>query len=105
MIMLMHNLKKSKCRWKCNRFSKPRSSEILTTFKIREAQTRGFVKADREDLEYFLNPENFKNSKKGMLQFLRIDNYKGGITVNELNSFLNSNGGTSGVFYNKDNHL
>ncbi len=81
--------------------SKPRSSEILTTFKIREAQTRGFVKADREDLEYFLNPENFKNSKKGMLQFLRIDNYKGGITVNELNSFLNSNGGTSGVFYNK----
>ncbi len=81
--------------------SKPRSSEVLTTFKIREAQTRGFVKADREDLEYFLNPANFKNSKKGMLQFLRIDNYKGGITANELNSFLNSNGGTSGVFYNK----
>ena len=81
--------------------SKPRSSEVLTTFKMREAQTRGFVKADREDLEYFLNPANFKNSKKGMLQFLRIDNYKGGITANELNSFLNSNGGTSGVFYNK----
>ena len=45
------------------------SSEILTTFKIREAQTRGFVKADREDLEYFLNPENFKNSKRNVTVF------------------------------------
>ena len=81
--------------------SKPRSSEVLTTFKMREAQSRAFVKADREDLEYFLNPANFKNSKKGMLQFLRIDSYKGGVTASELNSFLTANGGTSGVFYNK----
>ena len=36
-----------------------------------------------------------------MLQFLRIDRYKDGITANELNKFLNSNGGTSRVFYNK----
>lgn len=81
--------------------SKPRSSEVFATYKLRESQSRAFVKADKEDLEYFLNPENFKNSEKGMLQFLRIDNYKGGITESELNSFLNSNGGTSGVFYNK----
>ena len=81
--------------------SKPRNSEELTTFKMRESQTRAFIKADRDDLEYFLNPANFKNSKKGMLQFLRIDSYKGGITADELNQFLNSNGGTSGVFYNK----
>ena len=81
--------------------SKPRSSEVLTTFNMREAQSRAFVKADKNDLEYFLNPANFKNSKKGMLQFLRIDSYKGGISVSSLNSFLNSNGGTSGVFYNK----
>lgn len=81
--------------------SKPRSSEILTTFKMREAQSRAFVKANREDLEYFLNPANFKNSQKGMLQFLRTDSYKGRITASELNPFLNSNGGKSGVFYNK----
>lgn len=82
--------------------SQTRSSNILTTFSI--AQTNSYVNADKGDLEYFLNPNNFKNSKKGMLQFLRLDSYKGGITASELNSYLNaqklSSKGTN-VFYNK----
>ncbi|WP_052356532.1 SH3 domain-containing protein [[Clostridium] dakarense] len=60
--------------------------------------------AGKNDLEYFLNPNNFRNSKKGMMQFLRLDSYKGGITAGELNSFLNaqrlSSQGTN-VFYNQ----
>ncbi|MGL6106919.1 SH3 domain-containing protein, partial [Romboutsia sp.] len=82
--------------------SKPRNTEALTTYAIRQA--RAFVPADKTDLEYFLNPSNFISSKKGMLQFLRIDSYKEGASVNELNSYLNSLApATSGtnVFYNQ----
>ncbi|MEG0181471.1 MAG: SH3 domain-containing protein, partial [Romboutsia sp.] len=82
--------------------TKPRSSDVLTTFKM--AQTRGFVNADKSDLEYFLNPENFRNSSKGMMQFLRLDRYRGGISVSELNSYLNSlvpASSGSNVFYNQ----
>lgn len=69
-------------------------------------QSRSFIKADKSDLEYFLNPKNFTNSKKGMLQFLRTDSYKGGISENELNSYLNSLpkiNGKDTVFYNQGN--
>lgn len=82
--------------------SKPRSSQVMTTFMMREA--RGFIPAERSDLEYFLNPDNFKNSSKGMMQFLRLDTYKGGISASELNSYLNTlspaSSGTN-VFYNQ----
>ncbi|HSQ88286.1 SH3 domain-containing protein, partial [Romboutsia sp.] len=82
--------------------SKPRSSEVMTTVKMKES--RGFVLADKSDLEYFLNPSNFTNSSKGMMQFLRIDSYKGGISASELNLYLNSlspaASGTN-VFYNQ----
>lgn len=82
--------------------SKPRSSQVMTTFMMREA--RGFIPADRSDLEYFLNPDNFKNSSKGIMQFLRLDTYKGGISASELNSYLNTlspaSSGTN-VFYNQ----
>lgn len=84
--------------------SKPRSSDTLTTFSM--IQSRSFIKADKSDLEYFLNPKNFTNSKKGMLQFLRTDSYKGGISENELNSYLNSLpkiNGKDTVFYNQGN--
>ncbi|MGL4911657.1 MAG: SH3 domain-containing protein [Romboutsia sp.] len=82
--------------------SRPRSSEVMTTFMIRES--RAFVPANKSDLEYFLNPDNFRNSSKGMLQFLRIDTYKGGVSSDELNSYLNSLAPTSSgtnVFYNQ----
>ncbi len=65
---------------------------------------RGFVTASRADLEYYLNPNNFTGSTKGMMQFLRTDTYKGGVTASELNSYLNSlrpaSSGTN-VFYNQ----
>ncbi|MDB8798959.1 SH3 domain-containing protein [Romboutsia sp. 1001216sp1] len=65
---------------------------------------RGFVTASRADLEYYLNPNNFTGSTKGMMQFLRTDSYKGGVTASELNSYLNSlrpaSSGTN-VFYNQ----
>lgn len=82
--------------------SRPRSSEIMTTFMMKEG--RAFVPANKNDLEYFLNPNNFKNSSKGMLQFLKIDSYKGGVSVDELNSYFKTLSPTSSgtnVFYNQ----
>ncbi|MEG2246940.1 MAG: SH3 domain-containing protein, partial [Peptostreptococcaceae bacterium] len=66
--------------------------------------SRGFVQASRSDVEHYINPNNFKNSKSGMLQFLRLDTYKGGISASELNGYLNklspASSGTN-VFYNQ----
>ena len=66
--------------------------------------SRGFVQASRSDIEHYINPSNFTGSKSSMLQFLRLDSYKGGITASELNGYLNSLSPTSGgsnVFYNQ----
>ena len=78
-----------------------RMSEELTTSM---PQNRAFVTPSKADLEYYLNPKNFTNSDKGMMQFLRLDTYKGGITESELNSYLNSLpkvNGKNTVFYNQ----
>ena len=78
-----------------------RMSEELTTSM---PQSRAFVTPSKADLEYYLNPKNFTNSEKGMMQFLRLDTYKGGITESELNSYLNSLpkvNGKNTVFYNQ----
>ena len=78
-----------------------RMSEELTTSM---PQRRAFVTPSKADLEYYLNPKNFTNSDKGMMQFLRLDTYKGGITESELNSYLNSLpkvNGKNTVFYNQ----
>ena len=78
-----------------------RMSEELTTSM---PQSRAFVTSSKADLEYYLNPKNFTNSDKGMMQFLRLDTYKGGITESELNSYLNSLpkvNGKNTVFYNQ----
>ena len=78
-----------------------RMSEELTTSM---PQSRAFVTPSKADLEYYLNPKNFTNSDKGMIQFLRLDTYKGGITESELNSYLNSLpkvNGKNTVFYNQ----
>ena len=82
--------------------SKPRMASSVQS--LMSAQTRAFITADRSDLEYFLNPANFTGSQRGMMQFLRIDSYKGGVTASELNSYLNSLSPTSpgyNVFYNQ----
>ena len=78
-----------------------RMSEELTTSM---PQSRAFVTPSKADLEYYLNTKNFTNSDKGMMQFLRLDTYKGGITESELNSYLNSLpkvNGKNTVFYNQ----
>ena len=78
-----------------------RMIEELTTSM---PQSRAFVTPSKADLEYYLNPKNFTNSDKGMMQFLRLDTYKGGITESELNSYLNSLpkvNGKNTVFYNQ----
>ncbi|CEQ02556.1 mannosyl-glycoprotein endo-beta-N-acetylglucosamidase [[Clostridium] sordellii] len=66
--------------------------------------SRGFVQASRSDIEHYINPKNFTSSKSGMLQFLRLDSYKSGISAGELNGYLNSlspaSNGTN-VFYNQ----
>ena len=82
--------------------SKPRIASLVES--LARVEARGYINADKSDLEYFLNPDNFTSSKKGMMQFLRIDSYKGGITASELNSYLNSLKPTSpgyNVFYNQ----
>ena len=82
--------------------SKPRMFADATVSK---PQARGFIPAELDDIEYFLNPDNFVNSKRGMQQFLRIDEYREGITVSQLNAYLNglpANDGKGGnVFYNQ----
>ena len=64
----------------------------------------GYINATREDLSKYLNPDNFTGTKKGMNQFLKLDSYKGGVSVAQLNSYLNSLSPDStgnNVFYNK----
>ncbi|MFI3209507.1 MAG: SH3 domain-containing protein [Peptostreptococcaceae bacterium] len=62
----------------------------------------GYIPASQADLEYYLNPSNFTTSEQGMMQFLRIDGYKDGITSSQLNSYLNAlPGGSSNIFYNQ----
>lgn len=82
--------------------SKPR---MMTSVTAMTPQSRGFIPAEIDDLEYFLNPANFVNTAKGMQQFLRIDKYREGITASELNGYLNNlpkNDGKGGnVFYNQ----
>ena len=78
-----------------------RMSEELTTSM---PQSRAFVTPSKADLEYYLNPKNFTNSDKGMMQFFIFYTYKGGITESELNSYLNSLpkvNGKNTVFYNQ----
>lgn len=68
------------------------------------ARSGGFIVASKNQIEYYLNPSNFTKSDQGMMQFLRIDKYKEGITESELNSYLNSLPNASNgknVFYNK----
>src|SRR5699024_2637922 len=60
-----------------------RSSEESTTYVM--AQSRAFSPASKSDLEYYLNPGNFTSSNRGMMQFLRLDTYKGGVSESELN--------------------
>ena len=67
-------------------------------------QSRSYVKASKSDLEYYLDPDNFRYSDRGMMQFLRLDSYKGGVTESELNSYLNTLpkvNGKNTVFYNQ----
>ena len=79
-----------------------RSSEESTTYVM--AQSRAFSPASKSDLEYYLNPGNFTSSNRGMMQFLRLDTYKGGVSESELNSYLNSLpkvNGKNTVIYNQ----
>lgn len=65
---------------------------------------RGYINATRADLKKYLNPDTFTSSTSGMNQFLRLDSYKGGVTVSQLNSYLNSlapDSNGNNVFYNK----
>ena len=65
---------------------------------------RGYINATREDLKKYLNPDTFTSSSIGKNQFLRLDSYKGGVTVSQLNSYLNSlapDSNGNNVFYNK----
>ncbi|WP_296644959.1 N-acetylglucosaminidase [Romboutsia sp. 13368] len=66
--------------------------------------TRSYKAASKADIEYYLNPENFASSNKGMMQFLTLDSYKGGVSESELNSYLNGLpkvNGKNTVFYNQ----
>lgn len=74
-----------------------RSSELMTTYMMKQL-SRSYVSADKSDLEYYLNPYNFTNTERGMMQFLTTNTYRE-VSVDRLNSYLNSK--TSDVFKNK----
>ena len=62
----------------------------------------GYINATRDDLIKYMNPDKILMSSHGMNQFLRIDSYKGGVTAERLNTYLNSlSGGANNVFYGK----
>lgn len=62
----------------------------------------GYINATRDDLLKYMNPDKILMSSHGMNQFLRIDSYKGGVTAERLNTYLNSlSGGANNVFYGK----
>lgn len=81
------------------------STVYLDENNERSLNTRasGFVSANKQQIRYYLNPENFTSSDKGMMQFLRVDNFKDGITESELNNYLNNlpKSSKNNVFYNK----
>ncbi|MGO0985875.1 SH3 domain-containing protein [Clostridioides difficile] len=72
-------------------------SPEFSTFSAQ--RTSSFVNASSSDIEYYLNPKNFTNTTKGMMQFLKINSYRGGISESSLNSYLN--GLSSSVFKNQ----
>ncbi|HBF6091638.1 TPA: N-acetylglucosaminidase [Clostridioides difficile] len=78
-----------------NRKSTP--SPEFSTFSAQ--RTSSFVNASSSDIEYYLNPKNFTNTTKGMMQFLKINSYRDGISESSLNSYLN--GLSSSVFKNQ----
>ncbi|KYH34224.1 beta-N-acetylglucosaminidase precursor [Clostridium tepidiprofundi DSM 19306] len=51
----------------------------------------GFRKANRTLVEYYINPKNFINDEYGKYQFLKL-NYVAGLTVDDLNMFLEGQG-------------
>ena len=60
----------------------------------------GWNKVQKDDLMYYMNPENFKD-EDGMMQFALLDRYTDDITVAQLNNYLNTACRPGSVFYNQ----
>lgn len=74
-----------------------KSSNLLTTYLMKQL-SRSYVNAEKTDLEYYLNPYNFTDTEKGMMQFLKTNSYRE-VSVDRLNTYLNSK--TTDIFHNK----
>lgn len=79
--------------------TKPRIEDESVAMSSGLTRSR-YIPAEREDIEYFINPTNFRYRLEGIGQFLKIDEYIEGITEWELNSYLNKLG-KENVFYNQ----
>lgn len=73
-----------------------RSSEVMTTYMMQF--TRSYISAEKEDLEYYINPKTFTSSEQGIMQFLKLNTYRE-VSVTRLNEYLNKN--TADIFHNK----
>ena len=76
-------------------------NKIRANLSTNYSNSSAYVKATREDLSKYLNPETFSTNATGKLQFLRIDKYREGITASELNQFFSKYCKSNSVFLNK----
>ena len=76
-------------------------NKIRANLSTNYSNSSAYVKATREDLSKYLNPETFRTNATGKLQFLRIDKYREGITASELNQFFSKYCKSNSVFLNK----
>ena len=76
-------------------------NKIRANLSTNYSNSSAYIKATREDLSKYLNPETFSTNATGKLQFLKIDKYREGITASELNTFFSKYCKSNSVFLNK----
>ncbi|WP_455543795.1 SH3 domain-containing protein, partial [Intestinibacter sp.] len=76
-------------------------NKIQAKLSTNYSNSSTYVKATREDLSKYLNPNTFSTNATGKLQFLRIDKYREGITASELNTYFAKYCKSHSVFLNK----
>ena len=76
-------------------------NKIRANLSTNYSNSSAYIKATREDLSKYLNPETFSTNATGKLQFLKIDKYREGITADELNAYFSKYCKSNSVFLNK----
>ncbi|MGN1032885.1 MAG: SH3 domain-containing protein, partial [Intestinibacter sp.] len=77
------------------------ANKIRANLSSNYSNSNSYIKATKEDLRKYLNPDSFTSNSDGKLQFLRIDKYRSGITASELNAYFSKYCQSHSVFLNK----